>query len=84
MKRIYLKPEMFIIKYIEEAIMLSESESTRNIGGGPTQDPENPLTPGVEDWTNEDDDPYQGGGQGGNGAGNRSKGGLWDDWDDEE
>ena len=81
MKRIYLKPEMFIIKYIEEAIMLSESESTRNIGGGPTQDSEKPLTPGVEDWNNKDDDPYQGGGQGNNGEGNRSKSGMiWDEW----
>ena len=81
MKRIYLKPEMFVIKYIEEAIMLSESESAREIGGGPTQDPENPMTPGVEDWDDEDDDPYQGGGQGSGGGGNRSKSGMiWDEW----
>lgn len=81
MKRIYLKPEMFIIKYIDEAIMLSESESERNIAGGPTEDPENPLTPGVEDWTDPDDDPYQGGGQGSGGGGNRSKSAqIWDEW----
>jgi hypothetical protein len=82
MKRIYLKPEVFIVKYMERAIMLTASESTRNVGGGPTQDPTNPLTPGVEDWNNSDDDPYQGGGQGSGGAGNRAKGfGAWDEWD---
>ena len=79
MKRIYLKPEMFIIKYIEEAIMLSESESTRNIGGGPTQDPEKPLTPGVNEWSDENQDPY--GNQGQDGHTNRAKSGMiWDEW----
>lgn len=81
MKRIYLKPEVFAIRCIEEAVMLSESESARNVAGGPTEDREKPLTPGVEDWTDPDDDPYQGGGQGSGGSGNRSKSGMiWDEW----
>lgn len=81
MKRIYLKPEVFAIRCIEEAIMLSESESERNVSGGPTQDDDKPLTPKVEDWTDPDEDPYQGGGQGSGGGGNRSKSGMiWDEW----
>lgn len=81
MKRIYLKPETLTILCIEEAIMLSKSESERNVSGGPTQDDDKPLTPKVEDWTNSDEDPYQGGGQGSGGSGNRSKSGMiWDEW----
>ena len=82
MKRIYLKPEMVTINCIEEAIMLSESQNERNIGGGPTQDPEKPLTPGVSEWTSDDQDPYGGAGQGSGGGGNRSKSNtIWDDWE---
>ena len=81
MKCIYLKPETLAILCIEEAIMLSESETQRNVAGGPTQTDEKPLTPEVEDWTDPDEDPYQGGGQGNNGDGNRSKSGMiWDEW----
>ena len=81
MKRIYLKPEIFNIQCIEETIMLTESESARNIGGGPTQDSENPLTPGVNDWKDENQDPYANHGPGSGGAGNRSKTGMiWDEW----
>ena len=81
MKRIYLKPETLTILCIEEAIMLSESETQRNVDGGPTQTDEKPLTPKVEDWTDPDEDPYQGGGQGSGGSGNRSKSGMiWDEW----
>ena len=81
MKRIYLKPETLAILCIEEAIMLSESETQRNVGGGPTQTDEKPLTPQVEDWTDPDEDPYQSGGQGNNGDGNRAKSGMiWDEW----
>lgn len=79
MKCIYLKPEVFAIRCIEEAVMLSESESTRNISGGPTTDPEKPLTPGVNEWDKEDTDPYAGHGQGP--GGNRAKSGMiWDEW----
>ena len=81
MKRIYLKPETLAIQCVEEAIMLSESETQRNVDGGPTQTDEKPLTPQVQDWTDPDEDPYQGGGQGNNGDGNRSKSGMiWDEW----
>lgn len=84
MKRIYLKPEIFSVNYIEEAIMLTQSESERNVSGGPTEKPDGddkPLTPGVEEWTDPDDDPYGGEGSGTGGSGNRSKSGmLWDEW----
>ena len=81
MKRIYLKPETLTILCIEEAIMLSESETQRNVDGGPTQTDEKPLTPQVQDWTDPDVNPYQGGGQGNNGDGNRAKSSMiWDEW----
>lgn len=81
MKCIYLKPEILAINCIEEAIMLSESQNERNVDGGPTQDSENPLPPGVSEWEDNDQDPYGGAGQGSGGGGNRSKSGMiWDEW----
>lgn len=84
MKRIYLKPEVFTVNCMQEGIMLTPSESTRNVGGGPTSKDntnDKPLTPGVNEWTEEDQDPYGGKGQGTGGAGSRSKSGMiWDEW----
>ena len=79
MKRIYIKPEMVAMTCYIESVMLSKSESPREIAGGPYDDAgEKPLGPGVMDYNNPDIDPYGGHGQGSGGSGNRSK-----DWDDE-
>ena len=79
MKRIYIKPEMVTLTCYIESVMLSKSESTRNIAGGPIEDAgDKPLAPGVMDYNDPDIDPYGGHGQGTGGGGNRSK-----DWDDE-
>lgn len=80
MKRIYIKPEMVAVTCKMESVMLSKSESPREIAGGPYDDAgEKSLPSGVLDYTDpETQDPFGGHGQGTGGGGNRSK-----DWDDE-
>ena len=79
MKRIYIKPEMVAVTCKMESVMLSKSESQRNIGGGPVDVKDGKiLPPSVMDYNDPDIDPYGGHGQGTGGSGNRSK-----DWDDD-
>lgn len=79
MKRIYIKPEMVAVTCKMESVMLSKSESQRNIGGGPVEEKDGKiLPPSVKDFDDVSIDPYGGHGQGTGGGGNRSK-----DWDDE-
>ena len=86
MKMTYVKPEALSVTVMHfESLLLSESQTPRQIGGDPT-DNGLPTTTGE---TGEGIDPFGGHGQGGStstggSSGNRSKGGLWDDWDDEE
>ena len=82
MKKCYMKPECAVIALgFTESHMLTDSESTRNVGGEPT----NQGLPGTVGETDENTDPYGGHGQGSGGNGNRSKyGNLWDDFEDEE
>jgi hypothetical protein len=79
MKRIYVKPETVVVAIQGRALMLSASESAREVGGDPT----NNGMPGTVGETDDDTDPYGGHGQGSGGGGNRSKGSLWGDWDDD-
>ena len=82
MKKHYFKPDSTVIVInFTEGHMLSDSETKRNVGGGPTDD----SLPGTVGETDEDTDPYGGHGQGSGGDGNRGKigGGLWDDIDDD-
>ena len=88
MKMTYVKPETLAVAVMHfESLLLSASESPREIGGGVTEGSDGlPTTTGE---TGEGIDPFGGHGQGGStstggSSGNRSKGGLWDDWDDEE
>lgn len=85
MKQIYLQPkiEVFSLCYSEGSLMAATIESDRNLGGGPTEE----GMPTVVGETDNNNNGYgYGVGDPGNpiGGGNRSKGGLWDDWDDEE
>ena len=86
MKMTYVKPEALTVTVMHfESLLLSESQTPRQIGGDPT-DNDLPTTTGETDG---ETDPFANHGQGGSsstggGSGNRSKGGLWDDWDDEE
>ena len=85
MKKIYLRPETEVIayRYQESLLQTASPVSTRNVGGGPT---ENGL-PTVVGETDGSIDPFsdntgKGRGQGSNGSGNRAKGfGAWDEWD---
>ena len=82
MKKHYLKPDSTVIVInFTEGHMLSDSETKRNVDGGPTDD----GLPGTVGETDEDTNPYGGHGQGSGGSGNRGKigGGLWDDIDDD-
>ena len=83
MKKKYLKP--FSVVYSMECTegqLLSESQSARNIGGGPTGE----GMPGTVGETDGDTDPYGGHGQGNGGGGSRGKDDSdpWDEVDDEE
>ena len=79
MKRIYIKPEMVAVTCYMESVMLSKSESARNLGGGPVEDAggEKQMPPQIKEYTGVED-PFGGHGQGTGGDGNRSK-----DWDDD-
>ena len=88
MKKIYLRPETELIVYrYQENLLQSTSiiESTRNAGGGPTEDSGTKL-PTVVGETDGTIDPFSdsdgwGKGQGSGGAGNRAKGfDGWDEW----
>ena len=82
MKKCYMKPECAVIAIsFTESHMLSDSETARNVDGGPTGE----GLPGTVGETDDDTDPYSGHGQGSGGGGNRSKwGNLWNDFEDEE
>ena len=86
MKMTYIKPETLAVAVLHfESLLLSQSETPREIGGDPT----NNGLPTTTGETDGETDPFANHGQGGSsstggGSGNRSKGGLWDDWDDEE
>lgn len=89
MKRIYVTPETFVVQLMHREMLLSISdiESTRNVGGGPTN-PEDggKILPTVVGETDGSIDPFsdntgKGRGQGSNGAGNRAKSfDAWEDW----
>ena len=81
----YIKPEALTVSVMHfESLLLSASETGRGTGGDPTNNGL-PTTVGETDGeTNPYGDDEGNHGQGSGGNGNRSKGGLWDDWDDEE
>ncbi len=88
MKKHYLKPDSTVIVInFTEGHMLSDSETKRNVDGGPTDDGGLPGTVGETDGETDpySDDEGNGHGQGSGGSGNRGKigGGLWDDIDDD-
>ena len=84
MKKIYLRPETEVIGFrYQDGLLQSASviESTRNVGGGPTED-SGTKSPTIVGETDGEVDPYSDMGQGSGGNGNRAKGfGAWDDWD---
>ena len=83
MKMTYIKPEALTVSVMHfESLLLSQSENPRGVEGGVTEGSDG--LPGNVGETDGETDPYDGHGQGSGGGGNRSKGGLWDDWDDEE
>lgn len=82
MKKYYIKP--FSVVYSVECIegqLLTESQSARNVGGGPTGE----GMPGTVGETGDGTDPYGGHGQGNGGGGSRGKDDYdpWDEVDDE-
>lgn len=85
MKMTYIKPEALTVTVMHfESLLLSQSETPRGTAGDPTNNGL-PTTVGETDGeTNPYGDDEGNHGQGTGGGGNRSKGGLWDDWDDEE
>ena len=81
----YVKPEALTVTVMHfESLLLSESQTPRQVGGDPTNNGLPTTTGETDGQTNPYGDENGNNGQGNDGFGNRSKGGLWDDWDDEE
>ncbi len=82
MKKIYFAPSTMVMTISHEANLLSASneiEGDHQVTGDPTNDTNNPLTPGTGE-TSTDTNPFGGHGSGTGGSGNRAK--MWDDtWD---
>ena len=79
MKMTYVKPEALTVTVMHfESLLLTDSETPREVGGDPT----NNGLPTTTGETDGETDPYSGHGQGTGGSGNRAKGvNLWDEWD---
>jgi len=78
MKKIYIIPAIELyLSDLGEGI-LTNSPTTRAIGGGPT-DAGDPSLPSTVGGTSSTDDPFAGMGVSTGGGGNRSNYGLWDE-----
>ena len=78
MKKVYMTPAVMTAKYIEPEMLC---QSTRFVSGGPNNPEDGGIAiPGTVGEVGEDDDPYDGHGQGSGGGGNRAPqrwGDLW-------
>ena len=80
MKMTYVKPEALTVTVMHfESLLLSQSETPREIGGGVTEGSDGlPTTTGETDGVI---DPFGNHGQSTGGKGTRAKSGMiWDEW----